>query len=80
MGMFGPLASQARGEDCFSVWFIWGVSSIEYSAFFDKTFNNKSVYDWSKIIVKLVLYIWETYDVLNICVPELQENKENPWH
>ena len=80
MGAYGPLASRSRGGDCFSMWYIWGISSIELSNFFNKAFDINSVNDWLGLLIKMTFYTWETYDVPAVCVPEFKWNKANPWH
>ena len=80
MGSFGPITALSRDEDCFSVWYAWGVSTIEMSDFFAKKFETQSTSDWTKLSVKLVLYIIESYQVVEVCISELSWNKTNPWH
>ena len=79
MGAFGPITALARDEDCFSVWYQWGASSIELSDFFYKAFDLQSAADWTKLSVKLALYIIESYSVVSVCIDELKWNKANPW-
>ena len=79
MGGFGPLAALSRDDDCFSVWYMWGVSTIELSDFFSKKFNSDSTADWTKLSVKLVLYVLESYAVCEYCMAELEHNKLYPW-
>ena len=80
MGVYGPLTARARGDDCFSAWYTWGVSSIELSNFFNKAFDINSYSDWLGLFIKLLFYGYDTYNVPAICVPELDWNKKNPWH
>ena len=71
MGVYGPLNARARGDDCFSAWYNWGVASIELSDFFNKAFDIHSVRDWAHLIIKMGWYSYQTYLVPGICVPEL---------
>ena len=80
MGAFGPLTALSRGEDCFSSWYIWGVSTIETADFFGKSFNIEDTSDWAKLGVKVNLYAIESYTLITVCMDELVVNKANPWH
>ena len=80
MGSFGPISALSRDEDCFSVWYAWGVSTIEMSDFFSKKFNTRSASDWTKLFAKLILYGIKSYEVVEVCTSELSWNKKNPWH
>ena len=80
MGAFGPLTALSRDEDCFSSWYIWGVSTIELSDFFGKSFDIEDTSDWAKLGVKVNLYGIELYTLLTVCLDELKVNKASPWH
>ena len=80
MGGFGPFTALSRGEDCFSSWYIWGVSTIEIADFFGKSFDIRDTSDWAKLGVKLQLYGIESYTLVTVCIDELKVNKANPWH
>ena len=80
MGTYGPLLKMERDSDCFSMWFDLGVRSIDFSPYFDKSFNYKKASSWIGLLLKTIMYILALIDVPKTCIPELYRAKAFPWH
>ena len=80
MGAYGPVSSRARGGDCFSLWYDWGLNAIQLSNFFTQPFNIKSWRSWTKVVIRSTLGIWGTYSMFDRCVADLDEAKELHWN
>ena len=79
MGAYGPLNAYARDQDCYSAWYSWGVSAIEFSIWFDAPFEGTAG-EWIAILIKMGVTGVLTFDVPYICIKELNKNKKDPWH
>ena len=80
MGVYGPLSSMARDDDCFSAWFNWGTAAIEFNKYFDRKFDTKRWQDWFGLVIQTTIIGFKTAAVPIVCSEELDYAKETEWH
>ena len=71
MGSYAPLVSYARDDDCFSAWFGWSVAAIDYSKYFNRGFNAKSVLSWIFLGISMFFLIKRSIYLPQVCYDEL---------
>ena len=80
MGGYGPLNSYARADDCFSLWYEWGVTAIDFSHYFDKKFDTGKATSWIFLVISLFFLTLKSIDLPQVCYDELMYAKETEWH
>merc|ERR1712226_846731 len=80
MGAYGPLVSYARNDDCFSAWYEWGITAIDFSHLFDKKFDTGKAKSWIFLAISLFFFTKKSINLPQVCYDELKYAKETEWH
>ena len=80
MGGYGPLVAYAREGDCFSAFYEWGISAIDFSHLFDKKFKTNKAKSWIFLAISLFFFTKSSVDLPQVCYDELKYAKETEWH
>ena len=80
IGAYAPLMSMSRDADCFSAWYNWAITCIEFSKYFDRKFAVDHALAWVGLVLHMFMFTHESVHLVEVCHEELDHAKETKWH